>query len=64
MQCSLTLNGLSVFPLEILFEEFYKKAIKSFWNQMKMQSLILFVYLFLNMHLEGHLKIILNAADR
>lgn len=42
LQCLLVLNGLSVLPFEILFEEFYNKAVKkSLWNQMEMQSLIL-----------------------
>lgn len=42
LQCLLMLNGLSALPFEILFEEFYNKAIKkSLWNQMEMQSLIL-----------------------
>lgn len=29
LQCLLILNGLSVLPIEILFEEFYNKAIKN-----------------------------------
>lgn len=42
LQCLLMLNGLSVLLFEILFEEFYNKAIKeSLWNQMEMQTFIL-----------------------
>lgn len=52
-----------MFPLEILFEEFYKKAIKIVLESNE-NAKPHPVYLLLNVHIEGHLKIILNAADR
>lgn len=66
LQCLLILNGLSVLPFEILFEEFYNKAIKNHFGikwKYKASSCVCF-FLFLNMHLEGPFLMILNAVVR
>jgi len=60
------LNGLSVLPFEILSEESYNQAIKDHFRikwKCKASS-CLFVWVFLNMRLEGPFLIILNGAER